>query len=104
MYATSPDIDPHTHIFTRFHSSQIPSAANNGLGNNYTRLRSPDVDKAIDEGGATLDLEKRKAAYNNAVKGINDAYVIIWLYQRASIHACHTKVRGGHGHVRDNPS
>ena len=102
MYATSPDIDPHTHIFTRFHSSQIPSAANNGLGNNYTRLRSPDVDKAIDEGGATLDLEKRKAAYNNAVKGINDAYVIIWLYERASIDAFRTNVGGWQGNVWDN--
>jgi peptide/nickel transport system substrate-binding protein len=102
MYATSPDIDPHTHIFTRFHSSQIPSSANGGVGNNYTRLRSPDVDKAIDEGGATLDLEKRKVAYARAIKGINDAYAIIWLYERASIDAFRSNVSGWQGNVWDN--
>jgi peptide/nickel transport system substrate-binding protein len=102
MYATSPDIDPHNHIFTRFHSSQIPSSANGGVGNNYTRLRSPDVDKAIDEGGATLDLEKRKVAYARAVKGINDAYAVIWLYERASIDAFRTNVAGWEGNVWDN--
>jgi peptide/nickel transport system substrate-binding protein len=102
MYATSPDIDPHTHIFTRFHSSQIPSSANGGIGNNYTRLRSPDVDRAIDEGGGTLDLEKRKAAYTRAIKGINDAYAIIWLYERASIDAFRSNVAGWQGNVWDN--
>src|SRR6059036_24785 len=102
MYATSPDIDPHNHIFTRSHSSQIPSAANNGVGNNYTRLRSPDVDKAIEEGGATLDLEKRKVAYNKAVKAINDSYAIIWLYERASIDAFRSNVGGWQGNVWDN--
>ncbi|HEV8468825.1 MAG TPA: peptide ABC transporter substrate-binding protein [Candidatus Limnocylindria bacterium] len=102
MYATSPDIDPHIHIFTRFHSSQIPSAANNGLGNNYTRLKSPEVDKAIDEGGATLDVEKRKAAYTRAINGINDSYALIWLYERASIDAFRANVGGWQGNVWDN--
>ena len=102
MYATSPDIDPHTHIFTRFHSSQIPSAANNGVGNNYTRLKSPEVDKAIDEGGATLDLEKRAAAYARANKAINDSYVIIWLYERAMIDAFRDNVGGWQGNTWDN--
>jgi peptide/nickel transport system substrate-binding protein len=102
MYATSPDIDPHSHIFTRFHSSQIPSSANNGVGNNYTRLKSTDVDKAIDEGGATLDLEKRTAAYTRAIKAINDAYVIIWLYERATIDAFRDNVGGWQGNTWDN--
>jgi peptide/nickel transport system substrate-binding protein len=102
MYATSPDIDPHTHIFTRFHSSQIPSAANNGVGNNYTRLKSPEADKAIDEGGATLDLEKRTAAYARAIKAINDSYVIIWLYERAMIDAFRDNVGGWQGNTWDN--
>jgi len=102
MYTTSPDIDPHNHIFTRFHSSQIPSAANGGLGNNYLRLKSPEVDKAIEEGGATLDLEKRKAAYAKAIKAINDSYAIIFVYERASIDAFRTSVGGWQGNVWDN--
>jgi peptide/nickel transport system substrate-binding protein len=102
MYATSPDIDPHFHIFTRFHSSQIPSTTNGGIGNNYSRLKSPDVDKAIEEGGATLDLEKRKAAYATAIKAINDSYAIIWLYERASIDAFRDNVGGWQGNVWDN--
>jgi peptide/nickel transport system substrate-binding protein len=102
MYATSPDIDPHSHIFTRFHSSQIPSSANGGVGNNYTRLKSLDVDKAIDEGGATLDLEKRTAAYQRAIKAINESYAVIFLYERASIDAFRTDVGGWQGNVWDN--
>lgn len=101
MYATSPGIDPHNHIFTRLHSSQIPSAANKGVGQNYTRLKSPEVDKAIDEAGATLDLEKRKAAYARAIKTVNEAYVLIWLYERANIDGHRKNVRGWKGNVWD---
>jgi len=101
MYATSPGIDPHNHIFTRLHSSQIPSAANKGVGQNYTRLKSPEVDKAIDEAGATLDVEKRKAAYARAIKGVNEAYVLIWLYERANIDGHRKNVQGWKGNVWD---
>ncbi len=101
MYASSPDIDPQSHIFTRFHSSQIPSAANNGAGNNYTRLRSAEADRALDEAGGTLDLEKRKAAYTRANKAINDSYNVIWLYERARIDAYRTNVGGWQGNTWD---
>ncbi|HYR94497.1 MAG TPA: peptide ABC transporter substrate-binding protein, partial [Methylomirabilota bacterium] len=56
-------------------------------GQNYTRFKNPEADKAIDEAGSTLDLEKRKTAYNTAMKLLNDAYVIIWMYDRANIDA-----------------
>jgi peptide/nickel transport system substrate-binding protein len=101
MYATSPGIDPHTHIFTRQHSTQVPSAKNGGVGQNYTRFKSPAVDAALDEAGATLDLEKRKAAYARAIKAINDAYVIIFLYDRANIDAHRKNVQGWKGNVWD---
>lgn len=102
MYASSPGIDPHITVATRYHSKQIPSAANNGIGQNYTRFKNPEADKAIDEAGATLDLEKRKAAYAKALKLLNEAYVIIWLYDRANIDAHRTNVGGWQGNVWDD--
>jgi peptide/nickel transport system substrate-binding protein len=86
MYASTPAIDPHSTIATRYATKQIPTQAD-CAGQNYTRFKNPDADKAIDEAGSTLDLEKRKTAYNTAMKLVNDAYVIIWLYDRANIDA-----------------
>ena len=86
MYASTPGIDPHSTIATRYHSRQIPTRAD-CAGQNYTRFKNPDADKAIEEAGATLDLEKRKSAYATSMKLLNDAYVIIWLYDRANIDA-----------------
>ncbi|HEY9325145.1 MAG TPA: peptide ABC transporter substrate-binding protein [Candidatus Limnocylindria bacterium] len=93
MYASTPAIDPHSTIATRYSSKQIPTAADCS-GQNYTRFKNPDADKAIDEAGATLDLEKRKAAYSTAIKLLNDAYVIIWMYDRANIDARRTELQG----------
>lgn len=102
MYATTPGIDPHSHIYPRFHSSQIPHPGNNGAGLNYTRIKSAEIDAALDEAGATLDLEKRKAAYARVNKAVNDAYVIIWLYDRAGIDAHRVNVAGWQGNVWDD--
>ena len=86
MFASSPNIDPHTTIAPRYSSKNIPTQADCS-GQNYTRFKNPDADKAIDEAGTTLDLEKRKAAYQTVMKLLNDAYVIIWMYERARIDA-----------------
>ena len=93
MYASTPAIDPHSTVATRYSSKQIPTAADCS-GQNYTRFKNPDADKAIDEAGATLDLEKRKAAYSTAIKLLNEAYVIIWMYDRANIDARRTELQG----------
>jgi peptide/nickel transport system substrate-binding protein len=85
MYASTPSIDPHTTML-RYHSKRIPTQAD-CAGENYTRFKNPAADAAIDAAGATLDLEKRKASYATALKALNDAYVIIWLYDRANIDA-----------------
>ena len=102
MYASSPSIDPHGTVFQRYYSKNIPSTANNGNGQNYTRFKNPEADKAIDEAGATLDLEKRKAAYAKALTLLNEAAVINWLYERAGIDANRTNVVGWQGNVWDN--
>ena len=93
MYASTPAIDPHSTIATRYSSKQIPTAADCS-GQNYTRFKNPDADKAIEEAGATLDLDKRKAAYSTAIKLLNDAYVIIWMYDRANIDARRIELEG----------
>jgi peptide/nickel transport system substrate-binding protein len=93
MYASTPAIDPHSTVATRYSSKQIPTAADCS-GQNYTRFKNPDADKAIEEAGATLDLEKRKAAYSTAIKLLNEAYVIIWMYDRANIDARRTELQG----------
>lgn len=93
MYASGPGIDPHSTIFPRYHSKNIPTAADCS-GQNYTRIKDPNIDKAIDEAGATLDQDKRKAAYATVMKALNAAYVIIWLYDRADIDARSQKLGG----------
>jgi len=93
MYASSPAIDPHSTIFPRYHSKNIPTAADCS-GQNYTRFKNADADKAIDEAGATLDQDKRKAAYATAMKQLNAAYVVIWLYDRQDIDVRNVKLSG----------
>jgi peptide/nickel transport system substrate-binding protein len=93
MYASSPGIDPHSTIFPRYHSKNIPTAADCS-GQNYTRIKDPVADKAIEEAGATLDQDKRKTAYATALKQLNAAYVIIWLYDRADIDGRSQKLSG----------
>lgn len=93
QYASSPGIDPHSTVFQRYHSKNIPTLAN-CAGQNYTRVKVPEIDKAIDEAGSTLDLEKRKAAYQTALKLLNDQVVIIWLYDRADLDGRQEILRG----------
>jgi peptide/nickel transport system substrate-binding protein len=85
MYASSPDIDPHQTVSQRYTSKNIPSTANNGTGQNYTRVKNAEMDAAVEEAGSTLDFDKRKAAYAKALKLLNQEAVIIWLYDRANI-------------------
>ncbi len=98
MYASTPSIDPHSTILQRYHSKLIPTRADCS-GQNYTRFKNAEVDKAIDEAGGTLDLEKRKAAYAKVMKALNDAYVIIWMYDRANIDARRNELQGWEGNV-----
>ena len=98
MFASTPDIDPHSTILPRYHSKQIPTQADCS-GQNYTRFKNPDADKAIEEAGGTLDAEKRRAAYAKVMKALNDAYVIIWMYDRANIDARVTGLQGWQGNT-----
>ena len=101
MYSSTPAIDPHQTVNLRYHSKQIPYPGNGGNGQNYTRFKNPEADKAIDEAGSALDLEKRAAAYAKALTLLNDAAVCIWLYERSAIEAFRTNVSGYAGQVWD---
>jgi peptide/nickel transport system substrate-binding protein len=94
MFGSSPGIDPGTTVTQRYYSKNIPHAGNNGAGQNYTRVKNADLDKAIDDSNATLDQGQRKEAYGRALKLLNDQYVIIWLYDRADIDGRRTELRG----------
>jgi peptide/nickel transport system substrate-binding protein len=102
MYNSTPDVDPHSTVVLRYHSKNIPWPGNQGAGQNYTRFKNAEADKAIDEAGSTLDVEKRKAAYAKALTLLNDAAVINWLYERGSINAFRANVFGYVGQVWDN--
>lgn len=97
MYASSPGSDPHF-TMQRYQTGSIPSKANNGAGQNFTRFKDPVADKAVDEAGATLDLDKRRTAYHTALRQLSKAYVIIWLYDRADIDAHRNELRGWKQH------
>lgn len=101
MWTTNADTDPHSHLFSYYHSSQIPSEANRGEGQNYSRLKSPDVDKAIEEGGSTVDQAKRKAAYERAVKAIVESRAHIFLYNRLDVEGARKYVKGHKYHPWD---
>ncbi len=94
MFGSSPGIDPGTTVTQRYYSKNIPHSGNTGAGQNYTRVKNPDLDKAIEDSNATLEQEKRKEAYARALKLLNDQYVIIWLYDRADIDGRRTELRG----------
>jgi peptide/nickel transport system substrate-binding protein len=93
QYASSPGIDPHTTVFSRYHSKNIPTGAN-CAGQNYTRVKNADMDKAIEDAGSTLDVAQRKASYAKALKILSDQNVIIWLYDRADIDARQNALEG----------
>jgi peptide/nickel transport system substrate-binding protein len=94
MWTTNAGIDPHQHLVQYFHSSQIPTEANKGDGFNYSRLMDPEVDKALEEAGATPDEAKRKAAYERALKGIIASRAHIYLYNRLDVDGARKYVQG----------
>src|SRR5207248_4103286 len=78
MYASSPAIDPHQTVNQRYTSGNIPTAANQGAGQNYTRFSNPDVDRLVADAGATVDQPRRAKDYADALKILNDNVPIIW--------------------------
>ena len=59
-WSIGPDPDG---VYPLEHSSQIPTDQNQGLGSNFGRFNSPDLDRNLDRGRATLVMIERAKAY-----------------------------------------
>jgi peptide/nickel transport system substrate-binding protein len=94
MYSPGPSIDPDAYLYGFYHSSQIPLEANAGAGNNTSRYRSADFDRAVEEARASADVEKRRRAYFKAAALLNDDLPVIILYTRLFVDAYRQNVRG----------
>lgn len=97
MYNNPTEIDPHRGLEFRYRAAQIPSAENGGVGSNYMRFKDPELERALDEAAASLDLDKRRAAYAKVLRILNDKVVSIWLYERSIIDAYRVGVNGWTG-------
>ncbi len=98
MYASTPGIDPQTTML-RYTTAGIPTTANGGAGQNFTRFANAEADAAIAGASATVDQPKRAELYARALKLLNDEIAIIWLYDRQTIDAFRATVRGPTGSV-----
>jgi len=94
LYATGPKIDPDAHLFSYFHSSQIPSDENGGKGANYSHYSNPEVDAALDAARSNPDLDIRRSEYNKVAGLIAEDLPHIMLYARLSINVFNTNVTG----------
>ncbi len=94
MDTWGPDADPAGFLRILFHSSQIPTAQNKGVGWNFFRIKNAALDGAIDGADATLDLQKRKALYRQASQLILASWAYIPLYTRLNVNAFRTGVKG----------
>lgn len=102
MWTTNVDgLDPHGHLHSYFHSSQIPIETSRG-GRNYHRIIDPEIDRALELAEATLDEPTRKAAYQTVAERVNAAKGHIVLYDRLLINAFKRHVKGWNVNVYDN--
>lgn len=94
MYTTNDGIDPHEQMFGYFHSSQMATAANGGLGFNYSRWVNEEADAALETAGSTPDTEVRRAAYQRVCELVDADLPHIYLYDRAEIHLTRANIQG----------
>ncbi len=85
MYTTGPGTDPDSHLYSSYHSSQIPTAENEGTGANFARYINADVDAWLDEAATITDTAARKDLYCKVVEQINKDIPRLFLYERLSI-------------------
>ncbi|GAB4502098.1 MAG: peptide ABC transporter substrate-binding protein [Anaerolineales bacterium] len=93
LYTTGPGIDPDSHLFGNYHSARIPTAENEGTGNNYSRYINADVDAAIDEAAGITDVAQRKELYCKVAAQINSDIPRIYLYERLLITGYRTNLQ-----------
>lgn len=82
LYTTGPGIDPDSHLFSNYHSARIPTADNEGAGNNFSRYINPDVDQWIDDAAYLMDMAERAELYCKVAAQINLDLPRVFLYER----------------------
>ena len=87
MYTTGPvgSPDPQGHLTSNYHSASIPTAANQGQGNNFSRYINADVDAWLDQASHSTDQAQRKNLFCQIAAQINADVPRIFLYERLTI-------------------
>ena len=80
-WITPPDPDSE---FATLHSSRAPAPGRTG-GQNYSRCHDAALDRALDQGRATLDQDQRGAAYRAFQQAYSRARCELPLYRRLAI-------------------
>lgn len=87
MYTTGPvgSPDPQGYLTSNYSSASIPTAANQGQGNNFSRYINADVDAWLDQASRSINLEQRKNWFCQVAAQINADVPRIFLYERLTI-------------------
>lgn len=93
LYTTGPFLDPDSHLYQNYHSDNIPTAANEGAGSNYSRYVNADVDAWIDEAASITDIEQRRALYCQVAAQINQDLPRAFLYERLLLSGYRTELQ-----------
>lgn len=101
MWTTNPDLDPQSHLYSYFHGSQVPTEQTRS-GRNYHCIQDPDLDKALETAGSTVDEAARKAAYKTVAERVNADKGHIILYNRLEIDAFKKYAKGHVTNIWDN--
>lgn len=92
QYAWVGGYDPGADSMYAYHSRNVPTPENNYAGGNFPRYKNPAVDKALEEGLATLDQGKRVQAYQTFQKQIMDDLATIPLFARPNTVAVSNRI------------
>lgn len=92
MYAQVPTPDPGLCLV--FCSENIPSAANKGSGQNWTRLRSPAIDAAWRPVDTELDVSKRTDLVHKGHQALSEDVPAIPIFPKLTILVWNTKMSG----------
>lgn len=93
MATTTGAADPQAGLFNFFHSSQIPSERTRSGGNSH-RILDPELDRALEAAGSTLDEVVRKSAYQTVAERVAAGKGRIPLYSRSDLDAFKINLKG----------
>jgi peptide/nickel transport system substrate-binding protein len=75
-------------------STQIPSSANNGQGQNDTGVVDSTVDSGFSKGRTSVDLSARADGYKSAIAALAKVLTELPLYQQVTVNSYTTKLQG----------